>query len=334
MFCFTCPQVWTWGKGDYYRLGLDSDAHMRWPTLVEALRSERVVQVAVGALHCLAVTEQSQVFAWGDNDHGQQASGSTLVNRKPALVQGLGDVRVKRVACGSSHSLAWSTAEPLPPGLQEPVLFDTTRDPLGSSALGVVEPDAVEADAANSAPLPHPPSAAPPAPGPASPAARPSLSQILLGLESTVARQHALNHVLAALKILQAREALTAAFNCSVDSVATAALTASGIYLYIPVYRLESVQASVQASVLYRWLFLWCAILINTVCFCRGCRDIRGGGLVREPRGQHGGHAGGRGDGGDGGGHHRAGDRPGRRRGARTHAGGHGGGECHNLSMR
>lgn len=115
-------QVWTWGKGDYYRLGLDSDAHMRWPTLVEALRGERVVQVAVGALHCLAVTDQGVVYAWGDNDHGQQASGSTLVNRKPAQVQGLSDIRVKRVACGSSHSIAWSTADPQPPGLQVPVL--------------------------------------------------------------------------------------------------------------------------------------------------------------------------------------------------------------------
>lgn len=219
-------QVWTWGKGDYYRLGLDSDAHMRWPTLVEALRGERVVQVAVGALHCLAVTEQGQVFAWGDNDHGQQASGSTLVNRKPALVQGLGEVRVKRVACGSSHSIAWTGAEPLPPGLQEPVLFDTARDPLGGSALGVVEADLVEQEG-NAAPLPHPPASASAAAPPTS-SARPSLSQILLGLESAAARQHALSHVLAALKILQAREALTAAFNCSVDSVATAALTASG----------------------------------------------------------------------------------------------------------
>ncbi|XP_026277054.2 E3 ubiquitin-protein ligase HERC2 [Frankliniella occidentalis] len=244
-------QVWTWGKGDYYRLGLDSDAHMRWPTLVEALRGERVVQVAVGALHCLAVTDLGVVYAWGDNDHGQQASGSTLVNRKPAMVQGLGDVRIKRVACGSSHSIAWTTTDPQPVGLQEPVLFDTTRDPLGSSMLGVIEPELPEGDAGNSAPLGSTPTPAavaaaaavaalgtgPPAPAaaattattnPPSPlAARPSLSQILLGLETAAARQHALNHVLAALKIMQAREALISAFNCSVESVANAALSAS-----------------------------------------------------------------------------------------------------------
>ena len=35
-----------------------------------------------------------QVYAWGDNDHGQQGNGSTTVNRKPALVHGLEGVKV------------------------------------------------------------------------------------------------------------------------------------------------------------------------------------------------------------------------------------------------
>jgi alpha-tubulin suppressor-like RCC1 family protein len=35
-----------------------------------------------------------QVYAWGDNDHGQQGNGTTLVNRKPALVHGLEGIKV------------------------------------------------------------------------------------------------------------------------------------------------------------------------------------------------------------------------------------------------
>lgn len=53
--------MWTWGKGDYFRLGHGTDQHVRRPTLVEGLRGKRVVHVAVGALHCLAVTESGQV---------------------------------------------------------------------------------------------------------------------------------------------------------------------------------------------------------------------------------------------------------------------------------
>ena len=55
--------VWTWGKGDYFRLGHGADQHVRKPTMVESLRGKKMIHVAVGALHCLAVTDQGQVKA-------------------------------------------------------------------------------------------------------------------------------------------------------------------------------------------------------------------------------------------------------------------------------
>jgi E3 ubiquitin-protein ligase HERC2 len=54
-------QVWTWGKGDYFRLGHGNDQHIRKPAVVESLRGKKIVHVAVGALHCLAVSDQGQV---------------------------------------------------------------------------------------------------------------------------------------------------------------------------------------------------------------------------------------------------------------------------------
>ena len=48
------------GKGDYYRLGSDSSSHVSEPRLVEGM-AEKVVQVAVGSLHCLALTENGEV---------------------------------------------------------------------------------------------------------------------------------------------------------------------------------------------------------------------------------------------------------------------------------
>ena len=77
-----------------------------------------------------------QVYAWGDNDHGQQGNSSTTVNRKPALVQGLESSKVCKVACGSSHSIAWCTMDTAAPATHEPVLFATARDPLGSTMIG------------------------------------------------------------------------------------------------------------------------------------------------------------------------------------------------------
>ena len=83
----------------------------------------------------LAVSPE-QVYAWGDNDHGQQGNGTTTVNRKPTLVQGLEGQKITRVACGSSHSVAWTTVDVATPAVHEPVLFQTARDPVGASYLG------------------------------------------------------------------------------------------------------------------------------------------------------------------------------------------------------
>ena len=79
------------------------------------------------------------MFAWGDNDHGQQGNGTTQVNRKPTLVHGLEGVRICRVSCGSSHSVAWTTPEPSTPAPHEPVLFPSGRDPLGTDSLAAGE---------------------------------------------------------------------------------------------------------------------------------------------------------------------------------------------------
>lgn len=49
------------GKGDYFRLGHGTDVHVRKPQVVEGLRGKKIVHVAVGALHCLAVTDTGQV---------------------------------------------------------------------------------------------------------------------------------------------------------------------------------------------------------------------------------------------------------------------------------
>lgn len=84
----------------------------------------------------MSVCPVPQVFAWGDNDHGQQGNGTTTVNRKPTLVQGLEGQKITRVACGSSHSVAWTTVDVTTPSVHEPVLFQTARDSLGASYLG------------------------------------------------------------------------------------------------------------------------------------------------------------------------------------------------------
>jgi len=53
--------VWTWGKGEYYRLGLGRGEHVRRPTLVDQLKLVTIDHIAVGTLHCIAVSTQGDV---------------------------------------------------------------------------------------------------------------------------------------------------------------------------------------------------------------------------------------------------------------------------------
>ena len=68
------------GKGDYYRLGHGTDSHVRKPKLVDSLVNVRVVDLAVGSLHCVVVTDDGCVWSWGDNDEGQVCGDFLIKN--------------------------------------------------------------------------------------------------------------------------------------------------------------------------------------------------------------------------------------------------------------
>ena len=118
--------VFTWGKGDYHRLGHGTDDHVRRPRKVAALQGKRIVSIATGSLHCVACTVETgstgdkgttwnagDVYTWGDNDEGQLGDGSTNAIQRPRLVTALQGKKINRVACGSAHTLAWSTNKPV-----------------------------------------------------------------------------------------------------------------------------------------------------------------------------------------------------------------------------
>ncbi|KAF6037593.1 HERC2 [Bugula neritina] len=179
-------EVWTW-------LGHGADSHVRKPQIVEVSSLEDC-SYCVGALHCLAVTSNGEVYAWGDNDHGQQGNGTTNVNKKPVLVQGLDGYHITKVACGSSHSVAWATTDVFSPIAHEPVLFPVAKDPLGASQLGLIEKGDNSHTVTNVAPSTN--------------HNKPSLAKVILSLQQFEHKEKALQHVLRSLCITFARESL------------------------------------------------------------------------------------------------------------------------------
>ena len=125
-----------------------------------------------------------QVFSWGDNEHGQQGNGTVAANHKPQLITALKEHHITKIACGSSHCVAFAAGTPATTGEFSPVSFPASQDALGSSLLGGrTEEGGGEEEESK----------------------RPSLTKIVLSLATPAKQQEALGHMQTALQIAYAR---------------------------------------------------------------------------------------------------------------------------------
>ena len=65
---------------------------------------------------CSPSAALGEVYPWGDNVEGPLVYGTTNAIQSPRLVAALQGKKVNRVACGSAHTLAWSTSKPTSAG--------------------------------------------------------------------------------------------------------------------------------------------------------------------------------------------------------------------------
>jgi E3 ubiquitin-protein ligase HERC2 len=83
---------------------------MRFPKLVEGLKSKKVRDLSVGSVHILAVTDEQLVYGWGRNDVGQIDPSLGAVVSEPTLCPTLSVKSVTGLVCGPTQSFAWSTS--------------------------------------------------------------------------------------------------------------------------------------------------------------------------------------------------------------------------------
>ncbi|OXB82040.1 UNVERIFIED_CONTAM: hypothetical protein H355_004123 [Colinus virginianus] len=101
-------QVYAWGCGACLGCG-SSEATALRPKLIEELAATRIVDISIGDSHCLALSHDNEVYAWGNNSMGQCGQGnSTGPITKPKKVSGLDGVSIQQISAGTSHSLAWT----------------------------------------------------------------------------------------------------------------------------------------------------------------------------------------------------------------------------------
>ncbi|EOD37122.1 hypothetical protein EMIHUDRAFT_440441 [Emiliania huxleyi CCMP1516] len=113
--------AWSWGLGGAGRLGHGDQQRQLLPKRVEAFAGRRVVAVAAGGIHSLAITADGAVLSWGDGVSGRLGHGDTQNQLLPKKVETFAGRRVVAVSAGDRHSIAitadgavWSWAmEPL-----------------------------------------------------------------------------------------------------------------------------------------------------------------------------------------------------------------------------
>ncbi|KAL2498540.1 Ultraviolet-B receptor UVR8 [Abeliophyllum distichum] len=99
-------QVYSWGWGDFGRLGHGNSSDLFSPQPIKALQGLQIKQIACGDSHCLAVTMQGEVQSWGRNQNGQLGLGTTEDSLVPQKIEAFKGVSIKMVAAGAEHTAA------------------------------------------------------------------------------------------------------------------------------------------------------------------------------------------------------------------------------------
>ena len=99
--------IYVWGTGSMLGLG-SNEATVLLPRIIDDLADVRIVDVSAGDNHCLALSQDCSVYAWGVNKVGQCGLGHTGVCHSPQKVKALEGVHIHQVSAGTSHSAAWT----------------------------------------------------------------------------------------------------------------------------------------------------------------------------------------------------------------------------------
>ncbi|XP_012579744.1 PREDICTED: probable E3 ubiquitin-protein ligase HERC6 isoform X3 [Condylura cristata] len=103
-------RVFAWGAGSEGQLGTGEYKEISFiPMKVKFLTDIKIIQVSCGHHHSLALSEDGQVFSWGNNKYGQLGLKMDLPSQAtPQRVRSLLGIPVTQVAAGGNHSFALS----------------------------------------------------------------------------------------------------------------------------------------------------------------------------------------------------------------------------------
>lgn len=106
-------KVYGFGSNENFRLSFDDTLPRATPTLIPFFNDKRVIQVSAGNEFSACLTQDGQVYCFGDGQNQKLGNKSTVSSKVPILVQGLSGHRVTAIACGGFHTLAVTSSNEL-----------------------------------------------------------------------------------------------------------------------------------------------------------------------------------------------------------------------------
>ncbi len=97
--------LYSFGSNERSQLGLGDTSNRIIPTLVISLIGLKVKAISGGGIHTAIITEDDNLYSFGDNGNGQLGLGDNTDRNVPILVTALAGLKVKAVSCGNLHTM-------------------------------------------------------------------------------------------------------------------------------------------------------------------------------------------------------------------------------------
>ncbi|XP_059183715.1 RCC1 and BTB domain-containing protein 1 isoform X2 [Centropristis striata] len=102
-------EVYGWGYNGNGQLGIGNNGNQLTPCRVASLQGLCMQQVVSGYSHCLALTDEGLLYAWGANTYGQLGTGNKSNHLSPVQIMADKERIVEVAACHSTHTSAAKT---------------------------------------------------------------------------------------------------------------------------------------------------------------------------------------------------------------------------------